>query len=135
MLAELWRKRGHLPRTFHAHAISHCCGKRSYLRRSHGDALISVHAGQCQEAFHLIDAAHGRGRRILGNQGAVFTLHQRATRGPSACIGNAVQILVEEIAIKTENHICLIKLWVYATRRTKRRGGASKRCIVIHCAP
>ena len=135
MFTELWRKRSHLPRTFHADAVSHCCSKRSNLGRSHGDALISVHAGQCQQAFHLIDAAHGSGCGILGNQGAVFALHQRAASGPCACIGDAEQILMEEIAIKTENHICLIKLWVHATGRTKRRGGAGERCIVVHCAP
>ena len=135
MLAELWCKRGHLARAFHADAVSHCCSKRSNLRRSHGDALIGVHAGQCQKTFHLIDAAHGSSSGILGNQGTVFALHQRAASGPCARIGDAVQILMEEIAIKTENHICLIKLWVHATGRTKRRGGASERCIVIHCAP
>ena len=135
MLAELRCKRGHLARAFHADAVSHCCSKRSNLRRSHGDALIGVHAGQCQKAFHLIDAAHGSSSGILGNQGTVFALHQRAASGPRARIGDAVQILMEEIAIKTENHICLIKLWVHATGRTKRRGGASERCIVIHCAP
>ena len=84
MLAELRCKRGHLARAFHADAVSHCCSKRSNLRRSHGDALISVHASQCQEAFHLIDATHGSRSGILGNQGAVFALHQRATSGPCA---------------------------------------------------